>query len=245
MKLPSGFGALSNAWRPVRGREAGLANRGRGGATVQQAVAANTSAAAARFFSPAFQVQAAGYGIAPRASDGAPIAAMGASGSGFGDLGWAQTAFCDKFDEALDTLGELVKRLDAANVHTSNAEQARTRWANENSLNPFNRTAVGVWNCTQRTAELAQLIGAANAELVSATTPANAVPIPPVVAEVAASANTDAAMAAKVPDAPPDITGTIKTVAIAAGVIAAVVVIGPIVWEAVSAAKMVRKARGR
>lgn len=245
MKLPSGFGALSNAWRPVRGRESGLMNRGYGGTTVKQAVDANTRQAAARFFSPAFQVQAAGYGIAPLPSNGAPISAMGANGSGFGDLGWLQTAFCDKFDQALDTLGELVKRLDAAGAQGPNAQQARTRWASENSLNPFNRTAVGLTNCTQRTAELTQLINAANAELVTATTPANAVPIPPVMQETIASANTDAAMAAKVPDAPPDITGTIKTVAIAAGVIAAVVVVGPIVWEAVSAAKMFRKAKGR
>lgn len=87
---PYGIGSLPSAsWRGVRGREIGLLQVARPVATaaLTRSIDEKTKAAAREFFSPAFRVEAPGYGIAPLPNQGSPVAAMGAQSGAISGLG--------------------------------------------------------------------------------------------------------------------------------------------------------------
>ncbi len=204
---PAGFGAAS--WRPVRGREVGLLHQGlpRHIAPLQQSAERSAAAAAARFFTPAFAVEAPDYGPAPRSDKGSPQSALsGIPGhtfsrpSGLGALGttYFNVAFCDSFQQAVEALGEVVRRADEAGVNSATLAQARKLYEDETSW--FNRTPVSVVNCSARTAYVASVVSAANADL-----PSNRrMGLPPSVQETLNERNLDADTAGKPPEPMPD-----------------------------------------
>lgn len=200
---PAGFGAAS--WRPVRGREVGLLRQGLPSriapmsATVQQA----TVSAAAKFFTPAFRVEAPDYGDAPRADHGSVVSSFkGLSGlgnvEGLGSLGslgtiWFNTLGCDSFEMAVNDLGVIVSR---ANTSTPAIERARQVYEDETSALPWKRSQVSFVNCSARTAYIAAIAAAANADL-----PANMrLVLAPKVQEVLNERNADTANAGKPPE---------------------------------------------
>lgn len=78
-----GIGTLPSAsWRGVRGRENGLLRAAQPTTItpLKDSIDASTQRAAREFFSPAFRVEASGYGIAPRANDGSVVSVIGAQG---------------------------------------------------------------------------------------------------------------------------------------------------------------------
>jgi hypothetical protein len=93
---PYGIGSLPSAsWRGVRGRESGLLQVARPEtvASLQRSIEQSTVKSAREFFSPAFRVEAPGYGIAPLPNQGSPVAAMRGGLAGL-DGWWSANDTC-------------------------------------------------------------------------------------------------------------------------------------------------------
>jgi hypothetical protein len=96
-----------------------------------------------------------------------------------GNLGLINVGWCDSFEQAVEALGEVVRRAEAENATSSSAyQQAKSVLQQETGWNLFGRTRVsGVTNCEAQTARLASIIKELNAKLKDPIT------IPPVVLE--------------------------------------------------------------
>lgn len=200
------FGTLPTTnWRGVRGRENGLLRQARPASTreLTQNIENAKVRGAAQFFSPAFRVEAPGYGIAPPPS-------MGSAVSSLSGLGLVNVAWCDSFEQAIETLAEVVRRGEAAGFTSANFIKAKELLEAETGYNPTNRTPVWKGNCEAQTARIVVWVNAVNAELASKGAswvpssgqpqPAAPVPVPPVITENFNAATQTAVAAGKPPE---------------------------------------------
>ena len=87
---------------------------------------------------------------------------------GFGDLGLINSAWCDSFEQAIESLGEVVRRAEGEAVTGPEFQQAKSVLQQETGWNPFGRTLVsGATNCEAQTARVAVIINALNKKLKS------------------------------------------------------------------------------
>lgn len=92
---------------------------------------------------------------------------------GLSGLGLINSAWCDSFEQAVETLGEAVRRGTDQSLTSPAFVQAKGAYEAETSFNIFGRTPVGLTNCEAQTARLVGILYAVNKEL---KTP---VPVPP------------------------------------------------------------------
>lgn len=151
---------------------------------------------------------------------------VGTPQSGLSGLGLVNVALCSPFETAVETLGLALERANAVGVSSAAIHQAQQRYDQETTYALWNRSVVTVANCSVKTAEILQLIYGVNASLP------NPVIIPAGV--------TDQGGSTLNPPPPTDVAGTVKTVAIAAAIIAGAVILAPIVFEAVGWSKLAR-----
>lgn len=233
MRRVVGLGSVPAAgWRPARGWAPNRLTIGRSRSVtttdlkdVVQSAQRNT---AAKMFTPTFAVDTCGQPGGLPCMSATPQSAMG-GGSGFSGLGLLNVSLCAPFEAAIDALGQALSRAKALNIISANVAQAQSRYDDETSLLVWRRSQVFFGNCTSKTQDIQQLLLAVNADLQRAGGAPVLVP----------STVTDESK----PSEPSETMATIKTVAIAAGVIAGVVVLAPLVWEGVAWAKVARKTR--
>lgn len=226
-----GFGSLPAAsWRGQRGRQVPGGYTGAGSA-LQNLVNANQRAAAERFYSPARTLEVVASARPPL---GTPVSAMntmhfaglGATSPG---LGLVNSAFCDEFELAIETLGLALAR---ATQSTANIEMARKVYETETSANIFGRTKVWLGNCEGQTARIAQLIDLVNRDLG-----ASAVPVPPSVREQGNDA--DIAAGNK---PPPEMDPTVKFAIVGGIVVAGIIGVAVITGQVAPLLRTVKKA---
>jgi hypothetical protein len=144
-----------------------------------------------------------------------------------GHLGLVNVTSCSAFEAAINALGEALKRAKEAKVSNPDVQRAQERYDRETSLLLWRRSFVTWFDCKEKTQDIRQLIELVNAALSKAGE--SPVQLPPsTVAETS----------------PSETASTVKTVAIALGIVAGVVVLAPLVWEGVAWAKAARKAKG-
>jgi len=157
----NGFGSAAPLWRGQRGRA--LPSELPGASALQQLVDRNASRAAAQFWSPARTIEVTQSVIQP---NGRAVSVMGSMGGpGLSGLGLINSAWCDSFEQAVDALGEAVRRGEEQGLTSANFVQAQTVYANETSAALWRRTPVGVWNCKDQTDRINLLVQALNKEL--------------------------------------------------------------------------------
>lgn len=130
------------------------------GSALQTAVMARHKAAAAAFWSPSRTLEVMDEARPP---NGLPVSTF--NNQHFAGLGLVNSAFCDEFEQAVEVLGEAVKRGTAAGLTSANFQQAKKVYEDETSYFVWRRTPVGLTNCQNQTARIAQLIQNVNAEL--------------------------------------------------------------------------------
>ena len=130
------------------------------GSALQNAVLAKQRASAARFWTPSRSLEVMAEARPPL---GRPVSVM--NNQHFAGLGLVNSAFCDSFEQAVETLGEVVRRGQAKGLVSANFAQAQKVHGDETSALIWRRTPVGVWNCEAQTARIALLIQNLNAEL--------------------------------------------------------------------------------
>lgn len=229
----AGLGSIPAAgWRPTRGWEVARYTVGQRVPVTAPAIRSVVDDAQRRtaraLFTPAFAVETCGQpGGLPCAAATPQSALKGLSG--LGNLGLVNVTLCSPFEAAIDALGQALERAQALNIVSADVAQARTRYDAETSLLLWRRTQVFFGNCETRTRDIQQLITAVNADIAKAG--GKPVLVPQSIVDETK------------PPEPSETASTIKTVAIAAGVIAGVVVLAPLVWEGVAWAKVARKTR--
>lgn len=93
---------------------------------------------------------------------------------GLSGLGLVNVAWCDSFEQAIDLLGEVVRRGGEEGLTSPDFINAKKVHESETSLNLFSRTPVHVGNCTDRTQGIVNLALAVNKQLKQpAPVPAN------------------------------------------------------------------------
>jgi len=219
-----GFGSLPAAsWRGQRGRQVPGEYTGAGSA-LQNLVNANQRAAAARFYSPARTLEVVDSARPPL---GTPVSALDTMH--FAGLGLVNSAFCDSFETAIETLGFALAR---ATQSTANIEMARKVYEAETSANIFGRTKVWVGNCEAQTARIAQLIDLVNKDLGT-----NAVAVPPSVREQVNDANIAAG-----DKPPPEMDPTVKFAIVGGIVVAGIIGVAVITGQVAPLLRTVKKA---
>lgn len=159
-------------------------------------------------------------------SPGAPNYTKARSLSGHEALGLVNVAYCTPFENAIDTLGTALERVESAGL-TGNKiyQQAKSVYDDETSYDIFNRTKVWLGNCDGQTARIGGLVNAVN-DLLSRSG-SQPVVVPPQVK------NTTTQESTPPPPSKPfdlsDLTTPITIGAIAVGVIAVAYMFGPLV----------------
>lgn len=227
-----GFGSLPAAsWRGQRGRQVPGEYTGAGSA-LQNLVNANQRAAAARFYSPARTLEVVDSARPPL---GTPVSAMDTMHfAGLGapsGLGLVNVAFCDEFEQAVEFLGEVLRR---ATTSSPAYDRAKRVYDAETDGFPYTkRTPVGLTNCQNQTARINDVAQALNAEL-----PANLrVSAPPAVTEQA----NDARMAAG-DKPPPEMDPTVKFAIVGGIVVAGIIGVAVITGQVAPLLRTVKKA---
>jgi hypothetical protein len=144
----------------------------RTGAT--RAIVSQGHAAAKGLFAKSnFAITSADYGMMPAANQRASVTG---GLSGLGSLGLVNVSICQSYEDAVDVLGEAVKRGEEQGLTSDNFLQAKAKWEQETSYNVFGRTPVGklLGNCESQTALIGLHIANVNKELG-----ANSVSVPP------------------------------------------------------------------
>lgn len=90
---------------------------------------------------------------------------FGRANGPLGNLGLWNSSWCDSFEQAVETLGEVVRRGKAEGLIHPALAQAESVLNSETSLLPLNRTPVGPTNCEAQTSRIAVLINSVNALL--------------------------------------------------------------------------------
>lgn len=132
------------------------------GSALQTAVMNRQRAAAARFWTPSRSLEVMAEARPPV---GLPISPL--NNQHFAGLGLINSAFCDSYEQAIEALGEAVRRGQNKGLVSNNFAQAQKVYGDETSALVWRRTPVGVWNCEAQTARIALLLQNLNAELGS------------------------------------------------------------------------------
>lgn len=120
-------------------------------------------------------------------------------------LGLINSAWCDSFEQAVETLGTAVRAGDEAGLNSTVFQQAKTVHENETSYYLWQRTPVGLTNCSAQTARIATYIASINTELKAKGRAQ--VLVPPIVTEKFNAGALDALDAGKPPE---EMSGTAK-----------------------------------
>lgn len=217
----AGLGTPAAAWRPTRGWDAGPRLRVHT-SDLKNVVESAKQRAAAKLFTPAFAVSSCGQPGGLPCTASTPQSALAGLGAP-----WDYDVTCSEFSAQMDRMSRLLGEVTRLGLTGTVVEQAKQRFADESSAFFWKRSdPVLPSTCTRVTGE----VTAINEALSKAI--------------AAAGGNTDVAPP-PIPGGGNETASTIKTVAIAAGVIAGVVVLAPLVFEGVAWAKIARKARGR
>lgn len=229
----AGLGSVPAAgWRPTRGWEVSRFTVGQRVPVTAPAIRAVVDDAQRRtaraLFTPAFAVETCGQPGGLPCSAATPQSALKGL-SGLGDLGaaWDYNPLCSSFAYEMNRLGPLLAEADRIGLTGTVVDQARARLDVESSsLMAWRRSdPVLPSTCAKVTNEVLALNNALAAAIKQR--------------------GGDPGIAAPPgqpydPNAPSDTASTIKTVAIAAAIIAGVMVVAPMVWEGVAWAKVAR-----
>jgi hypothetical protein len=235
----SGFGSLPAAsWRGQRGRTVygnvrdANASIVPGATALQQLVNTRQREAAAQFWSPSRGVESAQVvGAVP----GSPVAAFNTMHfAGLGNLGLVNSWWCDPFEQAIETLGEVLRRAENAGIINNDAyRRAKTVHDEETSWLLYKRSTVGVQNCQAQTSRIALMISEVNSTLPVGSR----VPVPSSVVEEARDARVDAGQEA--PPEPTDpLTPTVKFAIIGGVVVAGIIGVAVITGNIASITKV-------
>lgn len=232
MRTVVGLGSVPAAgWRPTRGWENVNLTVGRyspaSPASLKSVVEKAQQATARRLFTPNFFVSTCGQPNGLPCSEPAPQASV----SGLAGLGLINVSLCSPFEAAIEALGEALKRARERNLSSPTILQAQKRYDDETSLLLWRRSQVFFGNCESKTKDIHQLIVAVNAELARAGSSPVLVP--------------ESVVEETKPPQESNTASTVKTVAIAASVVAGVVLLAPLVWEGVAWAKVARRSKVR
>lgn len=220
-----GLGSIPAAgWRPTRGWENTHLTVGTRPAftpaSLRSVVDSAEARAAARLFTPAYAVETCGQPGGVPCDSGTPQAAL---------AGFVDNTFCPSFARELERSAMLLAEAKRIGLTGPVVDAVQKRYDDEHSWAFWRASSViSTGACKQATSEVSVL----NSALSAALQPAggNVTVAPP---------------ALPPPSEGSGISSTVKTVAVAAAVIAGVVIAAPLVFEGVAWAKLARKARAR